>query len=158
MGIPQAYSFAFLLGAIELNFFEYRRALWRQEHVIAKLEQDDPNPNNDPELAVTSSYYTELDHAWRRLGQIHSQYYEGRAKQAAIPLPSREEPGMYDRIEWEYDIPLAPIYYLSEHGIKQVRAQLWDADKQSREKITYWFGIFAGVIGSLTGLISAWKG
>ena len=141
-----------------MNFFEYRLALWRQEHVIAKLEEYDPNPDPDPEGGFSSSYYTELDHAWRRLGQIHSKYYEHKAKMVAVPLPSRSDGLMYDRIEWDYPIPLDPILYLSENGIKHVKAQLWEANKQTREKVTYWFGISVGIIGALTGLVSAWKG
>lgn len=126
--------------------------------MIAKLQEDEPVPDPDPDVGESSSYWTELYHAWGRLGQIHSQYYEHKAKLAAVPLPNRAEKAMYDRIEWDYDIPLEPIYYLSSHGIKYVRGQLWEANKQNRERITYWLSIFFGVVGALTGLISVWKG
>jgi len=73
-----------------------------------------------------------------------------------VQMPSIEDGTMYEQVEWDND-PAQPRY-LTDKGFKAIRDAIREERKQRREAVGYWFGIVVGIIGALTGLVSAFKG
>ncbi len=70
-------------------------------------------------------------------------------------MPNTDDKAMYEKVEWDKD-PKQPRY-LTDEGLRVVRAAIREEQKHKREAVGYWFGIAVGVIGAITGLVSAFR-
>jgi hypothetical protein len=157
MGIPRGYSRQKWIGVgFVLSYLNYKIALRKIAKAELELEKRrPPNSVQANESGEMASYINESDdlYEWKRL--IQTDYYRSKADRLLVPMPSFEDPKMYARIEWDKDV-LEPRY-LTDDGLRAIRAAIREEEKHRRERVSYWFAIAVGLIGSIAGLISAFK-
>ncbi|MNJ37379.1 hypothetical protein D3C77_321960 [compost metagenome] len=139
-----------------ISYFRYKLLLRK----IAKHEEElekkrPPNTQEAHDSGEVHSYIQESDnlYEWRRL--VQTEYYRKIAGRLLVQMPSLEDPTMYDQVEWDNDHKQPR--YLTDKGFKAIRDAIREERKHRREAVGYWFGIVVGVIGALTGLVSAFK-
>lgn len=70
-------------------------------------------------------------------------------------MPDINDARMYEAVEMEKTDQSTK--YLTAAGEAFIRAAIREEKKHRREAVGYWFGIAVGLIGSITGLVSALK-
>ena len=70
-------------------------------------------------------------------------------------MPSLNEEDNYQKVDFDSD-PREPKY-LTDAGLRKVRASIREELKHRREASGYWIAAVVGLIGSLTGLASVLK-
>jgi len=140
-----------------ISYFRYKLLLRK----IAKHEEElekraPPNTREAHENGQVQDYVQESNNLneWKRL--VQTERYRKIADRLLVQMPSIEDGTMYEQVEWDND-PAQPRY-LTDKGFKAIRDAIREERKQRREAVGYWFGIVVGIIGALTGLVSAFKG
>lgn len=140
-----------------ISYFRYKLLLRK----IAKHEEQlekraPPNTREAHENGQVQNYVQESNnlYEWKRL--VQTERYRKIADRLLVQMPSIEDGAMYEQVEWDND-PKQPRY-LTDKGFKAIRDAIREERKHRREAFGYWFGIVVGVIGALTGLVSAFKG
>lgn len=138
------------------NYIQYRYDLFRQKRSAKELEKKaPPESEHSHESGEMQNYHhrVELSDQWRAL--IQTDYYRRKSESLLIEMPDIDADDMYRQVDYD-DHPDQP-YYLTSKGLKFVKAAIREEQKHSRERFSYWFGIAIGLIGALTGLVSAYK-
>ncbi len=138
------------------NYIQYRIDLLKQskaQKAFDKVRPEETQEAYDSGQLVDAYQQDEDLYEWKRL--IQTRYLRARADKLLVQMPSADDPEMYNQVEWDKD-PSEPKY-LTDKGIRVVRAAIREETKHRREAVGYWFGIAVGVIGALTGLVSAFK-
>ena len=140
-----------------ISYFRYKLLLRK----IAKHEEElekraPPNTREAHENGQVQDYVQKSNNLneWKRL--VQTERYRKIADRLLVQMPSIEDGTMYEQVEWDND-PAQPRY-LTDKGFKAIRDAIREERKQRREAVGYWFGIVVGIIGALTGLVSAFKG
>lgn len=139
-----------------LAYFEYRKALRKIAKAELELEKRRPANSVDAhESGEMASYIQESDdlYEWKRL--VLTAFYRSEADRLLVPMPPLDDPKMYDRVEWDKDVQ--EPRYLTDEGIRNIRAAIREETKHRRDRVSYWFAIVVGLIGSIAGLVSAFK-
>jgi len=138
------------------NYIQYRLELLKQKRDAAALrEREPPETEQSYESGEMADYVRrwELSEQWRAL--IQTRYYRRKAESLLVQLPDESDAAMFSRVDWD-DHPDQP-YYLTPLGLRTVRNLIRAEQKHTRETVGYWFGIAVGLIGAITGLVSAFK-
>lgn len=139
------------------NYVQYRIDLQKQSNAQKALDKKRPSETQEAYDSGQLDYFHRCDEdlfEWKRL--IQTRYLTRKADSLLVPMPNTDNPSMYVEVEWDKD-PSQPKY-LTDDGLRAVRAAIRDEQRHSREAFGYWFGISVGVIGALTGLVSAFGG
>ncbi|MFK0309695.1 hypothetical protein ACIQUF_00480 [Pseudomonas sp. NPDC090233] len=139
-----------------LSYIQYRMQLFRQAKAELKMElKRPPHTQEAYDSGELDNYYRQAEDLfeWKRL--IQTEYLRGKAERLLIPMPDLSDRTMYDQVEWDKD-PKQPKY-LTDLGLRTVRSAIREEQKHRRESVMFWFGIVFGLIGAVTGLISALK-
>ncbi|KQT68019.1 MULTISPECIES: hypothetical protein [Pseudomonas] len=139
------------------NYIQYRYELFKQKRAAnALLKSEPPDSENSYETGEMADYVRrwELSEQWRAL--IQTNYYRRKAESLLVQMPEESDSAMFARVDWD-DHPDEP-YYLTPLGLRTVRDSIRAEQKHKREAVGYWFGIAVGLIGAITGLVSAFKG
>lgn len=99
-----------------------------------------------------ASIYFEL-REWNR--SLITANYRRIAGKLSVPMPDINDARMYEAVEMEKTDQSTK--YLTAAGEAFIRAAIREEKKHRREAVGYWFGIAVGLIGSITGLVSALK-
>lgn len=139
------------------NYIQYRIDL--RKHGRAQKELDKTRPPYTQEAfenGQIDGFYRRDDdlYEWKRL--ILTRYLRGKADSLLVPMPDLEDPAMYVQVEWDKDV--TQPRYLTDEGVRAVQNAIREEQRHRREAFGYWFGIIVGVIGALTGLVSAFDG
>lgn len=137
-------------------YIQYRLDLQKQSKAQRALDKKRPvaSQENYDSGVLESFHHDDEDlFEWKRL--IQTEYYRHRADSLLVPMPSVADQDMYVQVEWDKD-PKQPRY-LTDEGLRVVRAAIRVEQKHRREAVGYWFGIAVGLIGAITGLVSAFK-
>lgn len=140
-----------------ISYFRYKLLLRKIAKAEEELEKKRPPNTQEAHDRGEVQYYIQESndlYEWRRL--VQTEYYRKIADRLLVQMPSIEDETMYEQVEWEND-PKQPRY-LTDKGFKAIRDAIREERKHRREAFGYWFGIVVGVIGALTGLVSAFKG
>lgn len=140
-----------------ISYFRYKLLLRKiAKHQEELQKKSPPNTQEAHESGEIHCYIQESDnlYEWRRL--VQTEYYRKIAGRLLVQMPSLEDQTMYDQVEWDNDHKQPR--YLTDKGFKTIRDAIREERKHRREAVGYWFGIIVGVIGALTGLVSAFKG
>lgn len=138
------------------NYVQYRLELQKQSKVQKELDKKRPAESRQSHESGEQQYYDMQDeelYEWKRL--IQTRYYRNKADSLLVPMPGFDEDGMYERVEWDRDSKQPR--YLTDKGLRVVRSAIREEQKHRRESVGYWFGILAGLIGAITGLVSVFK-
>ncbi|PAA12410.1 hypothetical protein [Pseudomonas fragi] len=139
------------------NYIQYRYELFKQKKAAKSLSISEPP---DSEQSYESGEMADYVHRWELSEQwrasIQTNYYRRKAESLLVQMPEEVDSTMYSRVDWN-DHPDEP-YYLTPLGLKTVRDSIRVEQKHRRESVGYWFGIVVGLIGAITGLVSAFKG
>ena len=149
-------SFHSRLRAITPAWLQYRIDLKRCIDEAEKHAKAMP-PNNRESHESGAMY----DHActhfelreWNR--SLVTSNYRRIAAKLSVPMPDINDPRMYEAVEMEKTEHSTK--YLTSYGESVIRAAIREERKHRRESVGYWFGIAVGLIGALTGLVSAFK-
>lgn len=139
------------------NYLQYRIALRKQARAQKALDKTLPPDNPDDFTNGWMAVFVQQDDGlfeWKCL--IHTEYLKNKADSLGAQMPDVADSTMYGRVDWDND-PKQP-QYLTDKGMRAARAVIREEEKHRREAVGYWFGIVVGVIGALTGLVSAFKG
>lgn len=140
-----------------ISYFRYKLMLRKIAKLEDELEKRKPlNTVEAHESGLVGVYIEESNdlYEWKRL--VQTEYYRKKADKLLVQMPSIEDVTMYEQVEWDKD-PKQPRY-LTDKGFKAIRDAIREEGKHRREAVGYWFGIVVGIIGALTGLVSAFKG
>ncbi|PMZ87023.1 MULTISPECIES: hypothetical protein [unclassified Pseudomonas] len=138
------------------NYIQYRIELRKQSNAQRALDNKRPAETQENYENGALDFFSREDDdlfEWKRL--IQTRYYRGKADSLLIQMPNTDDKAMYEKVEWDKD-PKQPRY-LTDEGLRVVRAAIREEQKHKREAVGYWFGIAVGVIGAITGLISAFR-
>lgn len=138
------------------NYIQYRIDLLKQNKAQRAFDKERPKETQEAYDSgqLFDSYKQDEDlYEWKRL--IQTRYLRAKADKLLVQMPSVDDPEMYNQVEWDKD-PSEP-QYLTDKGIRVLRASIEEETKHRREAVSYWFGIAVGVIGALSGLVSAFK-
>ncbi|AGA85206.1 hypothetical protein GFL09_13505 [Pseudomonas stutzeri] len=130
-----------------------RSELAKCEKARSELEKMHPPHTVQPEQdGQLQDYIQKSDslYEWRLL--ILTEYWMIEADRLGVPLPDRDDRTFWGRVEFDSD-PREPRY-LTDAGIRIVRADIREERRQRREPVTFWSSIMIGVVGALTGLAS----
>lgn len=75
------------------------------------------------------------------------------ANRLHIPMPDESDPENYGTVSWDFSAKEPK--YLTLTGLNKLLPALRAAQKERRDAAGFWFGVIVGVIGALTGLVSA---
>jgi hypothetical protein len=138
------------------EFLQYFLELRRCERAQKQLDLKEP-PNTEDEYwsGARENYIRNNDslYEWRQL--IQTRHLRQVAQKLSISMPDHENKNLYGRVDYDNDEAM-PQYLLPE-GVRQLRTAIREERKHRREAVGYWFGIAVGLIGALTGLVSAFK-
>ncbi|GFM60381.1 hypothetical protein PSCICG_15410 [Pseudomonas cichorii] len=140
-----------------ISYFQYKLLLRKIAKHEEELEKNKPpNTQEAHESGEVQCYIQESDnlYEWRRL--VQTEYYRKIADRLLVQMPSTEDEAMYEQVDWDNDH--RQPRYLTDKGFKTIRDAISEERKHRREAVGYWFGIATGIIGALTGLVSAFKG
>jgi hypothetical protein len=138
------------------NYLRYRLALRKHAKAEKQLEEIyPPNLSNDFNNGEFADYIRREDQVYQWKMLIQTEYFRNKADVLNVPMPDPSDKGMYDSVEWDDD-PQQPKY-LTDKGVRSIKAAVREEEKHRREATGYWFGIVVGIIGALTGLISILK-
>jgi hypothetical protein len=138
------------------NYIQYRYELFKQKKAARSLlKSEPPDSEQSCESGEMADYVRrwELSEQWRAL--IQTNYYRRKAESLLVQMPDESDSTMYSRVDCD-DHPDEP-YYLTSLGLKTIRDSIRAELKHKRESVGYWFGIVVGLIGAITGLVSAFK-
>ena len=138
------------------NYVQYRYELFKQKRAErGLLRNEPPDCEQSYESGAMADFVRrcELSEQWRAL--IQTDYYRRKAESLLVQMPDESDSALYSRVEWG-DHPDEPCY-LTPLGLKTVRDSIRAEQKHRRESVGYWFGIVVGLIGAITGLVSAFK-
>lgn len=140
-----------------ISYLRYKLLLRKIVKAEEELEKTaPPNTEEAQQRGDIQRYIEESNnlYEWRRL--VQTEHYRKIADRLLVQMPSVEDPTMYKQVEWENDHKQPR--YLTDKGFKVIRDAIREERKHRREAVGYWFGIVVGIIGALTGLVSAFKG
>lgn len=142
--------------ALTPAWLQYRIDLRRCDAEERELAKNQP-PNTreaheSGEMFDYASRYFAL-REWNR--SLITANYRRIAGKLSIPMPDINDILMYEAAEMEKDEQSTK--YLTSAGEAYLRSAIREERKHRRDVVTYWFGIAVGVIGALTGLVSAFK-
>lgn len=96
---------------------------------------------------------------WQNLDQwrkaIITQRLRFQADRLGVDLPAITDVGMYRQVDWDDD--KNQPYYLTDAGIRVARDIIRAEAKHRQEVVGFWVTCIVGVIGALTGLVSAFR-
>ena len=133
-------------------FFELRRC----ERAQRLLDLNEPPDTEDEYWSGARMNYIRNSDAlyeWRQL--IQTRHLQRVAQKLSVPMPDRNNATLYGRVDYDNDEAM-PQYLLLE-GVRQLISAIREEKKHRREAFGYWFGIAVGIIGALTGFVSAFK-
>lgn len=139
------------------DYVQYQRALRAQQKRLAEI--DSMIPPEDYEAyhsGQIAGYVHRRQSEEIGLACIQTDYLTKRAASLLLLLPDHKDSEMWSRVE--FDLDEKEPYYLTPRGIIEVKKAIREEAKHRREAVGYWFGIIVGVIGAVTGLVSALKG
>ena len=138
------------------NYIQYRVDLHKQSKAQRLLNEGRPDSSQQTyESGELEDFHRQDEDLfeWKRL--IQTEYYRRKADALLIQMPDINDKSMYVQVEWDKD-PKQPRY-LTDEGLRFVRKAVREEQKHTREAGGYWFGIMVGLIGAITGLISAFN-
>lgn len=139
------------------NYIRFKKELKKYDASKALFDQKPVPPNTEEahECGALQHYDRESEkfHEWHRL--ILTDYYKGRAQELFVEMPDLSEEGNYQKVDYDSD-PHEPKY-LTDSGLRKVKAAIREELKHRREASGYWIAAIVGLIGSLTGLASVLK-
>ena len=138
------------------NYVQYRVELFKHRRDANALRKSEPPDSEQSYESGEMAEYVrrwELSEQWR--ASIQTSYYRRKAESLLVQMPDESDSTMFSRVDWN-DHPDEP-YYLTPLGLRTVRDLIRAEQKQRRESVGYWFGIAVGLIGAITGLVSAFK-
>lgn len=122
----------------------------RHWNEVAKLERQGLTQNDGPLQDAVNDAFMAQDFAQ----VIETEKLLLRAAMCeAEDIPPKRVGEFYSRMAWDDD-PDEP-FYLTDSGMLKVRGAIAQAGKRKRERLTFWAVILFGLVGSITGLISA---
>lgn len=95
----------------------------------------------------------EITYGERYLDVIKTMKLRRLADRFHIQMPDESDPENYGSIDWDYDHNEPK--YLTGHGLQKLLPLIRAAQKERRDAAGFWFGVTVGLIGALTGLVSA---
>lgn len=138
------------------NYLKYRKDLRKHAKAERKLEETyPPNLSNDFDSGEFNDYIRREDEVYQWKMIIQTEYFRNKADILNVPMPDLSGTEMYCTVDWDND-PKQPKY-LTDKGLRSIRAAVRDEEKHRREAVSYWFGIIVGLIGAVTGLVSVFK-
>lgn len=138
------------------EWLKYFMELRQCEKAQKKLDLNEPPDTEDGYWnGARMNYIRDSDalFEWRQL--IQTRYLRQVAQKLTVSMPSANDPALYGRVDYDNDESM-PQYLLPE-GVRQLRTAIREERRHRRESVGYWFGICVGLIGALTGLVSAFK-
>lgn len=138
------------------NYIQYRIDLRKQSKAQRALDKTRPEETQENYDSGALDFVAREEDdlfEWKRL--IQTEYYRRKADSLLVQMPSVTDEAMYQQVEWDKD-PKEPRY-LTDEGLRVVRKAIREEQKHKREAVGYWFGIAVGLIGAITGLVSAFK-
>lgn len=138
-----------------LNYIQYRLDLYR--HARASLRHHINRPadiESAYELGDLEEHHREAErlYEWRML--ILTSYLRTLADDLIVPMPPLDDVAMYQQVDWNDD-PRQPKY-LTEQGIRIVRAAIREEQKHRREAWSFRLAGLTGLGGIAIGILSAW--
>jgi len=138
------------------NYIQYRIDLRKQNKAQRALDKTRPAETQENYDSGALDFVAREEDGlfeWKRL--IQTEYYRRKADNLLVQMPNVTDEAMYQQVEWDKD-PKEPRY-LTDEGLRVVRKAIREEQKHKREAFGYWFGIAVGLIGAITGLVSAFK-
>lgn len=139
------------------NYIRFKKELKKYDAAKARFDKKPVPPNTVEahDCGDLQQYHRESEefYEWHRL--ILTDYYKGRTRQLFVEMPSLNEEDNYQKVDFDSD-PREPKY-LTDAGLRKVRASIREELKHRREASGYWIAAVVGLIGSLTGLASVLK-
>jgi hypothetical protein len=133
------------------EWLQYERQLVACRKAEAEILARVPH-NQDPTIESWVRDCQKNDQ-WRRL--IVTRYLRFKADRLGAEVPSTDELGIYERVEWDDD-PSEP-HYLNDVGMRLLRDRIRQEEKHNREVAAFWVTSLVAIFGALTGLISVMK-
>ncbi|MHB2241696.1 hypothetical protein [Pseudomonas monsensis] len=144
------------LKAMLPMIWQYRMDLRRcrkSEDLVEKARP--PNTQAAYDSGALHMYYCESTdlYQWRRT--LLTKIYRYRLEKLGVPMVDPNDQKLWEEVE--SGISQDTAICLTTAGEYAAIAAIREAQKHRREMVLYWFGIAVGLIGSLTGLVSAFK-
>ncbi len=149
-GIKQRWGMA--LEAARLSLIHKQRVaeVGRHWNEVAKLQRQGLTQDDGPLLDAVADAYMAQDLA--RVIETERLLLKATICQAN-GIPPKRTGEFYSRMDWDDDQDQP--FYLTDSGILKVRAAISEAERRKRERLSFWAAILFGLVGSTTGLVSA---
>lgn len=144
-----------------IEYLSYRRQLARLNKSLNKLLQEAESVEASYKLGEDDqghiSYMQQKCHELEQWIEFYKTcYFKRKADKLLIPMPSPQDTTMYE--EFDFCDENGPEKILTEKGIYHVRELIRNEQKARRDVVSFWFGVFTGLIGAVIGLVSVLKG
>lgn len=137
----------------ELELLEIQARTSKTEETRRRTKEKAPEDcEQNQENGAFNDYFHQMEGSeqWRAL--IQTEYFIREAERLLVPIPEYSDKTMYSRVEWD-DHPDEP-YYLTELGLKTLKAAVRDEKKHRRDIAAFWMSASTGLIGATIGLIT----
>lgn len=133
---------------MDWDFYSQRARIWRQYKAVpTELEP------NESGFAPMPAQLVHIFGEEQILDRIETLRLMRLASRHGIEMPSTADNENYREVD--FDVDQYQPKYLTPKGFREVRQAIRAAQRERREAAGFWFGVVVGVIGALTGLVSA---
>jgi hypothetical protein len=131
--------------------WEYERQLNECRKEESEILAREPH-NEDPTIG---SWVKDCQKNDQRRRMIVTRYLRFKADRLGAQVPSTDEHGIYERVEWDDD-PSEP-YYLTDAGVRLLRDRIRQEEKYRTDKVAFWVTSLVSISGALIGVISVMR-
>ncbi|MBF8726084.1 hypothetical protein [Pseudomonas putida] len=144
------------LNGLLPSAWRFRADLRRLDAIQRAVEAGRPPDTREAhESGAIKQFFDEISDIQESRRSLITANYRRKAAQLSVPMPDPKDPELWEEVE--NSMLQLEFTCLTTKGEQSIRAAIREEQKHRREAVSYWFAIAVGLIGSITGLISAFK-
>ena len=136
--------------------WQFRLSLRELDACQRKIEAGrPPNTREAHEAGAVKQFFDEISDVQESRRSLITANYRRVASKLSVPMPDYRNPEFWEDVE--NSMLQLTFRCLTSKGEQAIRAAIREEKRYRRESVNYWFAIAVGLIGSIAGLISAFK-
>ena len=129
-----------------------------REHYKRKIAQARKEGNREEVKSLESGEMHEVLMAWEEFDLLVTNELRAKASLLLLPLPPCPSGEEEENEWWRRGTCIFPGWLLTREGVKRVRAEIRQEQKEHREALLAWVPAITGILGALIGIVGVLTG